>query len=175
VQTVRATSSARWPTVSLLASYLFARPNPSIVPLQEEFDGTWEVGVRMSFDVWDWNRTGFREEQARHEAALARERVAMRRNRLWVEVAQARLDVERAHDVWVAARTREAATGEVYRVMRRRHEEGAALTTEVLAAEVANREAGVAVVEAEAAYARAQAWLDRVTGSPALDAWTPRR
>lgn len=175
VETVRGASSARWPTVSLLASYLFARPNPSIVPLQEEFDGTWEVGVRMSFDVWDWNRKGFREEQARHEAALARERVEMRRSRLWMEVAQARLDVERAHDVWTATRTRETATAEVYRVMRRRHQEGAALTTEVLAAELAHREAGVAVVEAESAYAKAQAWLDRVTGSPALEPWTPRR
>lgn len=43
--------SAYYPTVAVGANYLFARPNQRIIPYVDEFRGTWDVGVSLSWSV----------------------------------------------------------------------------------------------------------------------------
>jgi outer membrane protein TolC len=133
-------------------------------PLEDRFQGTWEVGVQMSVDLWDWNRRGYRAQQVEASWQESMERQQMTRQAIRLEVADARDEVERAADVLVASREREKAMEEVFRVVRRRHAAGEALTVEVLSTEHEFRRARVAVVEAEARYAQAHAGLDRAVG-----------
>jgi len=160
----RAAEGARWPQVSFIASYVYARPNMTMFPLEDRFQGTWELGVQMSVDLWDWNRRGYRAQQVEASWQEAMERRQMTRQAIRLEVADARDEVERAADVLVASREREEAMEEVFRVVRRRHAAGEALTVEVLSTEHEFRRARVAVVEAEARYAQAHAGLDRAVG-----------
>lgn len=43
--------AAYYPMVSVGANYTFARPNQRIIPYVDEFRGTWDVGVTMSWSV----------------------------------------------------------------------------------------------------------------------------
>lgn len=43
--------AAYYPTVAVGANYTFARPNQRIIPYVDEFRGTWDVGVSMSWSV----------------------------------------------------------------------------------------------------------------------------
>ncbi|WP_179862300.1 TolC family protein [Longibacter salinarum] len=162
----RANRRARWPTISLVGSYVYARPNLAMFPQEDRFQGTWEVGVQMNVDLWDWNRQGHRAQQFEATWMEAREQQRQMRRRIRLQVADAVEEVHRSVDVLHAARERKRAAAEVFRVMRRRHAEGVALTTEVLSSERAYREARYATVEAEARYAQAHAGLDLAVGKP---------
>lgn len=163
---VRAARSGWMPKAYLTGTYYYARPNPYIFPQEERFEGTWEIGVTLGVDLWTWGRTSHQVQQAKALAQEARERRSDVERRLWVEVAEAKLNVEQAVAVLDVAEQRRQETSEVYRVMRQRHQQGMALTSEVLAAEWADRQAELQFVEAQAQYAIAEAALDRAVGAP---------
>ncbi len=61
---VDAASSGYYPSVSLNANYTYANPNSRIMPLSKEFNGTWDVGIGLSWELWNWGTTSAQAEQS---------------------------------------------------------------------------------------------------------------
>ena len=61
---VTAAKSRWYPQISLVADYYYSRPNQRILPTQITFDGTWDAGINISLNVWDWLTTSHQTEQA---------------------------------------------------------------------------------------------------------------
>jgi outer membrane protein len=53
-----------WPQLFLVGGYTYARPNQRYQPTLDEFKGTWDVGVQLQFDLWNWGATSDQTEQA---------------------------------------------------------------------------------------------------------------
>ena len=153
------------PAVGLMASIEPSRPNARFVPRTAQWHTSWDVGVSLTWTVFDGGR-------ARSERALARaQRDAIEARRADFE---ARLAVEVHHRVRDLVTTREAAQAageavtaaeEVVRVMRARSEAGVATATEVLDAQVALLEAALEQTRLHAAARLAEARLRRVVGA----------
>lgn len=160
-----AAMAALRPAVGLMASIEPSRPNARFVPRTAQWHTSWDVGVSLTWTVFDGGR-------ARSERALARaQRDAIEARRADFE---ARLAVEVHHRVRDLVTTREAAQAageavtaaeEVVRVMRARSEAGVATATEVLDAQVALLEAALEQTRLHAAARLAEARLRRVVGA----------
>ncbi len=61
---VKAARSGWLPQVSLVANYYDSRPNSRILPARNEFANTWDVGVNVSLDLWNWETTAHQTAQA---------------------------------------------------------------------------------------------------------------
>ena len=57
-----------YPQIFFAANYDYAKPNQRILPPKDEWDGTWDVGVTLQWDIWNWYATGYQTAQA--EASL---------------------------------------------------------------------------------------------------------
>jgi outer membrane protein TolC len=156
---------AGWfPDVRLQGTYYYARPNPFIVPQDDAFAGTWEVGVALSMDLWTWGRTRAQVDRAHAERRQAEAQRDDLREAVRLDVTQQVLAVRRAIEaVQVTEQGRQEAEA-AYRNLQARFQQGAALTTELLAAEATFRRAELRHAEARADYAIARAALRRALG-----------
>jgi len=61
---IKMIKSGWYPQLSFNANYLFANPNSRIFPSQAKFNGTWDVGVTLTYDIWNWKLTSYQTSQA---------------------------------------------------------------------------------------------------------------
>jgi outer membrane protein TolC len=159
-----AARAARRPQLSLSGGYDYANPNRRILPYEEAWEDSWDVGVSMSFNIFDAGRSVAQE--ARFDAsALAIERRLEELDRLIrLEVTSRSLDLRSAESsIEVAGRALESAA-ENLRVARDRYREGLIPSSELLDAEVAMMQAGLERTDSLARQRMARAALERAVG-----------
>ncbi len=162
---VRAAQGAWWPQIELTANYLYNNPNSRYQPITPEFLGSWDVGVSVGFELWNWGATGSRVEQA--EAAVRQAELAKQdlRDHLSREVQEAVLAVQRAREKIRLARLVLSQARENLRVETDRFKLGLASPTDLLDAEVSLVAAQTQSSGAEVEYALSIAALERSMGS----------
>jgi outer membrane protein len=161
---IKAARSGSYPQVFLAGNYYYLRPNPRYLPTLDRFKGTWDVGVSVSFDLWDWGQAKSRAEQARAQLAQAQSARKLLEDQVTLEVTQYRLAVSRAKEKVRVAGQAVGLAEENYRVSRERFRQGVALSTDVLDAEVALLEARMIRTQAEIDLVLAQARLEKALG-----------
>jgi outer membrane protein TolC len=152
------------PQVAALAAIEPARPNNRFVPRSDEWNTAWDVGVQVTWSVWDGGRA--RSEQV---AALARAEAMTHRLRefdagLSIAVRARLMAVEAGRAALAASVESVAAAAEAHRVLEERFAAGVATSAEVLDAHVAWLEAELERTEMAAAQRIAEAELLRTIG-----------
>ena len=124
----------------------------------------WFVGLALSWNVWDWGTTRNNHRAASHQAdqaALSADRAA---DGMRLEVRRAAREVRAAHEALEVARVGLAAAEEAFRIQEVRFGEGAATTTDLLAAEVEVSQSRTNHATARIAYFASLTTLARATG-----------
>ncbi len=154
-----------WPQVALVGRYLYARPNPRLIPLQDRFEGTWEVGLSLTLDLWNGLRTHHQvaEATALRRRAEAQEAATLRA--LELELAQARLGVEQAYERLRLARLVVRQAEARYALVRDQFAQGLRTSRDLLDAETALAQARAREIQARTACALAWLALEQATGT----------
>jgi len=63
-KSVIAAKSSRLPAIYLTGNYIYGNPNPRFQPARNEFNSNWDLGVTLSWDLWNWNLTSSQVSQA---------------------------------------------------------------------------------------------------------------
>jgi outer membrane protein TolC len=164
LERISAAEAARRPAVSLVSGYDYARPNPRIFPRKDEWEDSWDVGVNVSWSLWDGGRTAAERAEAAAAAAGLRERLADFDERLALEVRQRRLELDSARAQIEAAAEGVRSATEARRVVGERFDVGVATSTELLDAEVVLLQAELDRTRALAGARLAGARLERALG-----------
>lgn len=80
--------SSWYPQIAAFANYYYAKPNQRIVPAKNEFNNTWDAGVSLNINVWDWLTTAHQTEQAEAQLAQAVDAVGIIKDAVTLEVTQ---------------------------------------------------------------------------------------
>jgi len=56
-ENVDAARSGWFPSILLTGNWYMSNPNPRLQPPVNIFKGTWDVGITMSWDIWNWGNT----------------------------------------------------------------------------------------------------------------------
>jgi outer membrane protein len=155
---------ARLPQVALTGGYTYANPNRDIVPPTADWKDTWDVGVGLSWSVFDGGRRSANEARARAQADAVREQLRELDRGVRLEVTQRALELRTADARLVVAGRSVESAAESRRVAGDRYREGVIPSSELLDAEVAHERAALARTEALAALRLAAAGLDRAVG-----------
>ncbi|PQJ34375.1 hypothetical protein BSZ35_06960 [Salinibacter sp. 10B] len=156
--------SGWYPQISLFGSYLYARPNEQLFPPEDQFEGSWEAGVSLSWRLSVGGQTDAAADRARAQRLAARYELQDRRQAVTVEVRTQVQNVRQAREAVRAAETSVQSAQEAYRSAQSRYEEGMAVVSDLLDAEQARRRARARLAAAQAEYALARAALDRALG-----------
>jgi len=161
---VKAARAGLYPQVSIAGNYYFLRPNPRYMPALDKFKGTWDLGISVSFDIWNWGQTKSQTEQARALVAQARDARKLLEDQAVLEVTQSRLTLARAEEKVRVAGQAVGQAEENLRVTRERFKQGVALNADVLDADVALLRAQMNRTQAAIDLVLAEARLEKALG-----------
>lgn len=147
-----AAMAALRPQLAGLAAIEPARPNNRFVPRQDKWHVSWDVGVNLTWSVWDGGRAKADRALAETQARVFDHRLAEFDARVAVDVQQRLDEIQAGWAAIAAAQEAVVASEEAHRVLRERYAAGVATATEVL-------DAGVELLEAELERTRLQAAL----------------
>jgi outer membrane protein TolC len=159
-----AARAAGLPRLDAVAGAVYARPNQRVFPAKDEFRGTWDASLVLS-----WNPTDLFATEAAHRAASARADSAAAEGEgvadaIRVEVAQT-LQATREADTAIASAARGlTAAEESYRVRRLLFQNGRATSVELTDAETALLRARLEAVSARIDRRVAQVRLEHAVG-----------
>lgn len=163
-QSGMAAASVLRPMVGAVAGLEESRPNQRIFPRVEEWRTSWELGVNVSWQLFDGGR-------AKAERAVATaQAVAIERRRddfdamLGVELRQRRLDVDAGKAALDASAEGVTAATEARRVVEERFKAGVSTSTDVLDAQTALLEAELQRTQLAAQLRFSEARLLRAVG-----------
>jgi outer membrane protein TolC len=162
--TARAHGAERWPQLAALAAVESSRPNPRFAPRTDTGRESWDLGVTVTWNIWDSGRRRADEATASAQAQVIRARVDEFDARLAVEVRERLLTIESAREALAAAVEGVAAATEARRVVVERFGAGVTTSTEVLDADLRQLEAELDVTRLAAALRMGEARLARSVG-----------
>jgi outer membrane protein TolC len=153
-----------YPKLDVFAGIQVANPNPNVIPPTQEWNDSWEVGVRLGWSPNDLvaGTSGEDRESATQAALIARREALEDAVRLEVEDALA--DWRAARGALEAARARERAAREAYAARQAQLAAGEAVVTELLAADLERTEARLARLRATTGIQVAASDLRRALG-----------
>jgi outer membrane protein TolC len=152
------------PAVAVAGGVDYSRPNPRIFPRTDRWDDSWDVGVNVSWSLWDGGRTNADAAQAAGQAEALRQRLAEFDSVLGVEVMQATREITSGIAAVTAADDGVRASQEAQRVVAERFQAGVIAQIEVLDAQFALLQAQLDRTRALANVRLAEARLARALG-----------
>jgi len=162
---LKAARAGWYPQVALAGNVYYLRPNPRLMPARDRFYGTWDIGIAISFDVWNWGQTKSQAEQAKAQLAQARDARKLLEDQAVLDVTQSRLGLARARDKIKVSGEAVGQADENLRMVTERFRQGVALNADVLDAEVFLLQAKMARTQAAIDLALAQARLEKALGN----------
>ena len=161
---VKTARAGFYPQVFLSGNFYYLRPNPRFMPARDKFNGTWDLGISVSFDIWNWGQTKSQTKQAKAQLAQARDARKLLEDQAVLEVTQSKLSLARANEKVRVAGQAVGQAEENLRVTRERFKQGVALNSEVLDADVALLQARMNRTQAAIDLVLAQARLEKALG-----------
>ncbi len=129
--------SGWYPKLMLTANYQYMRPNPRVLPAVDQWDETWDVGLALTFDIWNWERTKHQTRRASAALAQARDGLEQLRDAVELEINSQYLDLIAAQQSVEVATAGVRQAEESYRVTKDKFGVDLASNTDLLDAEVA--------------------------------------
>jgi len=129
--------SSWYPQISLYGNYYYNKPNQRIMPTRSQFDATWDAGVNMSMNVWDWMTTAHQTDQAEANAAQAKDGLGMIKDGITLEVTQNYLNMKQAYKKIKLAELTVQQAEENMRVTSGKFKNGLATSADVIDADTA--------------------------------------
>lgn len=126
-----------YPQVILFSNLYYSRPNSRIVPAKDQFKKTWDAGVSLSWDVWNWLSTSYQTEQAEATLIQSQEGLGILKDAITLEVTQNYLTVNQNKMKIEISETGVKQAEENMRITTERFKQGLTTSSDVIDAEVA--------------------------------------
>jgi outer membrane protein len=162
----RAAATLTRPTVNLTGGVDYANPNPRIFPRKGEWQESWDVGVAVNWNFFDFGRSKAQQAEAAAAIKATRERMAEVESLVSADVRQRLMDRASARAVVEASDAAVKSAMEARRVVGDRFAAGVATSTDVIVAQVAQLEVELSRTRALANLRLAEARLERSMGGP---------
>ena len=152
------------PQIYLAGNYYYARPNSRIFPTVDQFRDTWDMGISVSMDVWNWGTTVYQTNQAQAQLAQARDALGQLRDAVNLEVTQSCFNLSQSKAKLAVAEKGVRQAEENYRVTHEKFKSGLALNSDLLDAESALLQAKWNRIQAAVDRELADARLEKAIG-----------
>jgi outer membrane protein TolC len=163
-ESVDLAKSGWYPQVNFAANYNFNRPNSRIFPTKDEFKGTWDIGLTVTYDIWNWNTTSLQVQQA--EANLEQSNLGIQqiKDGIALEVTQAFLTLSRSKEKITVSEIAVKQAEENLRVTNERFKAGSLINSDLLDAETALLVAKINYISAVVDYRLSLVKLEKAAG-----------
>lgn len=163
-ESLRAARSAWFPSIFLVGDYYYSKPNQRYLPAVNEFKDTWDLGVTLSWSVWNWGYTSSQTTIAEQNKIQAETSLSQLKDAVEIEVQQNYLTYKRSFDKVNVAKLGVEQAEENYRIVQEKYNSQLASSTDLIDAEAALLQAKTNYNNSLVDYEISQARLDKSVG-----------
>jgi outer membrane protein TolC len=157
-------ANSNWyPQVYLNANYHYANPNSRLMPPTDKFKESWDVGVSVSFDIWNWGATSDKVEQAKAQQKEAELIFNSLKDLITLDVNRIYLNIMQMKESLVFQRRAVEQAEEDFRISKEKFEKGYLSSSDLLDSETSLYEATAAYINTQMDYNIAIATLENVS------------
>jgi len=153
-----------YPQIFLFSNLYYERPNSRVFPTVDIYKETWDAGVTLSWDVWNWLSTSYQTQQAEANLIQTQEGYKILKDAIALEVTQNYLAVNQNKMKIDISETGVKQAEENMRITTERFKQGVAMSSEVIDADVALLQAKTNYTYALVDYELAKAKLNKSLG-----------
>ena len=153
-----------FPQIFLSGNYTYSRPNQRIIPLQDEFKDTWDLGVSIQFDLWNSLSTVHQTSQARSQHEQNKDLLATLKDGVTLDVTQNYLNYQQAKERIRLSELSVQQANENHRMASEKFKAGLTTSSELLDAEVALLQSKLQLTQALVDHEISEARLSKSVG-----------
>ncbi len=148
----------------MTGGYDYANPNSRIVPPEERWDDSWDIGVQLSWSLFDGGKVSGAVQRARGEAHALEAQLRELDRAIELEVFARYRDLEMAREAAALSEMTASAAEENLAVVRNRFKQGLLTSADLLDAEASALRAALDRTSAYADLRLSSIALDRAVG-----------
>jgi outer membrane protein len=163
-ENIDAARAGWFPSVFLYGDFYYSRPNQRILPPEDKFNETWDVGVSLNWDLWNWGKTSSLTTQAEENKFQAEMILSKLKDAVEIEVYQLYLNYKKSLDrINVIQKSIEQAE-ENYRITKEKYNSQLATSNDLIDAEVSVLQAKTNLTNALVDYELSRLTLEKTIG-----------
>ena len=163
-ETVSAARSNWFPSLFLVGDYYYNRPNQRIMPAKDEFDNTWDVGVSLTWDLWNWGYNSSQTIQAEQLLVQSKTSLQQIKDNIELELYQNYLDLIGEYEkVDVNKKSVEQAQ-ENYKITSAKYNQQTATSTDLIDADISLLDAKTRLANSLVDFQLAKVKLEKAAG-----------
>jgi outer membrane protein len=129
---IKETQSDLYPKLSILADYDYLRPNPRIIPPLDQFQGTWDIGFRITYNLTDLYSNKNKTDVSKARLAEAQESFNQLSDNIKVEINQNYLAYNQSLQKIEVANKSLSQAQENYKLVKSRYDNHISLLTDLM-------------------------------------------
>ncbi|GAB4293696.1 MAG: TolC family protein [Ignavibacteriaceae bacterium] len=153
-----------FPSVYLTGNFYYSNPNARFQPLTDQWNDTWDVGVILSWDIWDWGMTSSKITQSEELSVQTRKSLEKLNDNIEVEVYQNYLNLIKAKEMVDVSKLSLDQASENYRITSEKYKEQLATSTDLIDAEVSELQAATNLTSSLIEFKLAKVRLEKAVG-----------
>jgi outer membrane protein len=157
--------SGFYPSVYLTGSYVYGRPNPRQFPPQDEFKGSWEIGLVTELDLGSWRTLLAERQKTMSQKNQLEDELKQLRDSITLSVTNAYLTLDSVRRQISVTETAILLAEENHRIVSDKYKNGLALSSELLDAEFSLLQAKLDHTTARIDYELTLIALSRAVGA----------
>lgn len=163
-ENVSAANAAWFPSVYLSGNYYYNNPNQRIMPQVDEFNDTWDVGVSLKWDIWNWGKRSSQVEQAKQLLVQSEMVFELTKEAVQLDVYSNYLQLQSEIEMVELSRLTLEQAEENYRITKDKYNYQLATSTDLIDADVSKLNAQTNLTNALVDYVIAKVKLEKSLG-----------
>jgi outer membrane protein len=147
---IKVTQSGLYPKLVIAADYDYLRPNPRIVPPLDQFQPTWDIGVKLTYSFTGLYENKHKVDESRAKLAEAEANYNQLNDGAKMEINQSYLQYKQALQKIAVAQKSVDQAHENYRIIKSKYDNHVALLTDLLDANNFLLNAQINIISAKA-------------------------
>ena len=157
-------ANSNWyPQIYLNANYYYANPNQRLMPPTDKFKESWDVGISLSFDIWNWGATSDKVSQAKTQQKEAQLSFNSFRDLITFDVNRIYLNIMQMKESLVFQKKAVEQAEEDFRISKEKFEKGYLSSSDLLDSETSLYESTAAYINTQMDYNISIAALENVS------------
>jgi len=161
---ISAARSSLFPSVYLTGNYNYSNPNQKFQPVMNEFNYNWDVGVTLSWDVWNWGLTSSQVSQAEQTKIQLETKYDQLKENIQLEVHSNYLNLLKTEEKVKVNKIALEQASENYRITAEKYNLQLASSTDLIDAETLKLQAETNLKTAEVDFQIAKVRLSKSLG-----------
>ena len=159
-----ASKSSWYPSVFFVSDFYYSRPNQRIFPMKDRFDDTWDVGISLSWDVWNWGYNSSQSQQAESNLIQLETSKAQLEDAVEIDVYNTFLQLQSAMKKVELNKLTVEQAEENYRITNDKYLEQLVSSTDLIDAETSKFSSQTELLNSLVDYELAKIKLDKAVG-----------